>query len=293
MIYHKEMLEIHTSTELNEFGKRYHDIMVETGRGIITKNRANGTITDDRTNEQIGLVNKIVTSMLPVLERAAFSLTTVGFYKNSRVNLKGINTKRMRSEIPDIVNEGARYAVGNFHAYEPDRTKGGSVYSFVLSTAAHGMATYILKNIPNSTVVFRKIGERSCKGLSTEEVFEDLPYITHISLTEILDEVEGETRDTFLEREYLTSDSNPEEEVISKITGEHIPRVVEEVLSTLNPREREILERRRGLNGYDKTILDILGKIFKISKERVRQIDVSTLKNLRERVPKELIELVR
>jgi len=294
MIYNKEMLKIYTSAELNEFGKRYHDIMVETGRGIVTEDRTNGTITDTRTKEQINLVNKIVTSMLPVLERIAYNLTTVGHYKNYPFNLRHIEVEKVRMPIADIVNEGARRVVKHFHAYKPNRSnKNGSVYNFVVFQAGSEMAAYILKDIPNSAGVLNQIKKRTRDGLCEDEVFDNLPYIYHASLTDILDGNEDGTRNVALERRYLTSNSNPEEEVISKMTGDHIPRVVEDLLSTLNPREREILERRKGLNGHEKMTLEELKGMFGISRSRVGQIEVRALKKLGKTVSKELVELVR
>lgn len=294
MIYLKERLKIYTSSELNEFGKRYHDILVETGMGIVTEDRTNGTITDTRTEEQINLVNKIVTSMLPVLERIAYSLTTVGSYRKYPFNLRRIDVEKVRTPIADAVNEGAKCVVKRFHAYKPDRSnKEGSVYNFVVFQAGSEMAVYILKDIPNSTWVLTQIRKRTRDGLCEDEVFDDLPYIYHASLTEILDGNEDETRNMVLERRYLTSDSNPEEEVISKITREHIPKVVEDLLSTLDPREREILERRRGLNGYEEMIGEEVGILFGIGRERVRQIEARALKKLIKTRPKELVELVR
>ena len=294
MIYLKERLEIYTSAELNKFGERYHDILVETGKGIVEKDRNNEIIKDDRTQEQIDLVNKITTSMLPVLERIAFSLTNVGHYGNYPFNLRGISVERVRTPIADAVNEGARYVINHFHTYKPDRTnKEGSVYSFVVLQAGVGMTMHILKNIPNSAAIFNQIKRRTSKGLSEEEIFENLPYVYPISLTDILDGDENTGRNVDLERDYLTSDSNPEEEVISKITGERISKVVEDLLSTLNSREREILERRKGLNGYEKMTLDKVGEIFKISRERVNQIQKKAEDKLREYPSEGLVELVR
>ena len=290
MIYNKKMLEIYTSAELNAFGKRYHGIMVKTGRGIITEDRTNGTITDDRTDEQINLVNKIVTSMLPVLERVAYSLTTVGSYRKYPFNLRSIDVKKVATPIADVVDEGTKCVIKRFHAYNPNRgNKKGSVYNFVIFQAGSGMAVHILKDIPNSAEVLTQIRKRTRNGLCKDEVFGNLPYIYHTSLTDILDG-DGERMGKMeLEGRYLTSNSNPEEEVIKEQRQE----LASKLLCTLNPREREILERRKGLNGYTEMTLERVGGIFGISNERVRQIEVSALKKLRKRAPKELVELVR
>lgn len=53
-------------------------------------------------------------------------------------------------------------------------------------------------------------------------------------------------------------------------------------LSKLSPREREILNLRFGLAGGESSTLDDVGKKFKISRERVRQIQERALNHLRQ-----------
>lgn len=56
---------------------------------------------------------------------------------------------------------------------------------------------------------------------------------------------------------------------------------LEEVLSTLNERERKIVEMRFGLaDGYGRT-LEELGKHYKLTRERIRQIEAKALRKLR------------
>jgi len=53
-----------------------------------------------------------------------------------------------------------------------------------------------------------------------------------------------------------------------------------EVLETLSPREKKILEYRFGLTGHPPKTLDEVGKIFDVTRERVRQIEAKALKKL-------------
>ena len=69
---------------------------------------------------------------------------------------------------------------------------------------------------------------------------------------------------------------SPEEIVESKMRSD----MLHDILDTLNGRERRILELRNGLDGNPPRTLDEVGKIFNISRERVRQIESKTLKNL-------------
>jgi RNA polymerase primary sigma factor len=56
---------------------------------------------------------------------------------------------------------------------------------------------------------------------------------------------------------------------------------VQRVLSTLPNREREVIELRYGLNGHEAMTLEEVGKAFGVTRERIRQIETSTLKKLK------------
>jgi len=56
---------------------------------------------------------------------------------------------------------------------------------------------------------------------------------------------------------------------------------LEDVLSTLSEREREVLKLRYGLNdGYSRTLEEV-GRVFQVTRERIRQIEAKALKKLR------------
>ena len=56
---------------------------------------------------------------------------------------------------------------------------------------------------------------------------------------------------------------------------------VQRVLGTLPRREREVLVLRYGLNGHDAMTLQEVGCAFGVTRERIRQIETSTLKKLK------------
>jgi RNA polymerase primary sigma factor len=53
------------------------------------------------------------------------------------------------------------------------------------------------------------------------------------------------------------------------------------MINSLAPREADILRRRFGLDGHDEQTLDEVGKIFKVTRERVRQLQYLALKKIR------------
>lgn len=56
---------------------------------------------------------------------------------------------------------------------------------------------------------------------------------------------------------------------------------LEEVLDTLSPREKQVLELRFGLNDGQPRTLEEVGKQFNVTRERIRQIEAKALRKLR------------
>jgi RNA polymerase sigma factor (sigma-70 family) len=62
---------------------------------------------------------------------------------------------------------------------------------------------------------------------------------------------------------------------------------VSKLLDHLDPRTREVIRMRTGLDGSREMTLEQIGQHFGITKERVRQINVRGMKQLREWAAKE------
>lgn len=70
------------------------------------------------------------------------------------------------------------------------------------------------------------------------------------------------------------------ESPVSAATQEMLKEKIESVLQTLTYREREIIKYRYGIgNGYTYTLEEV-GKIFKVTRERVRQIEAKAVRKL-------------
>ncbi|AAC07417.1 RNA polymerase sigma factor RpoD [Aquifex aeolicus] len=88
----------------------------------------------------------------------------------------------------------------------------------------------------------------------------------------------GDDDDTFL-KDFIEDKSipNPEEQVTRKLLREQLQKV----LSTLSEKEREILMYRYGLVDGTEYTLEQVGKMFNVTRERIRQIENKALRKLR------------
>lgn len=74
-----------------------------------------------------------------------------------------------------------------------------------------------------------------------------------------------------------SSTDSPEEQASYELLKDH----VDAVLDTLNERERKVLELRFGLRDHKPRTLEEVGKVFGVTRERIRQIEAKALKKLR------------
>ncbi|MBE9525410.1 MAG: RNA polymerase sigma factor RpoS [Proteobacteria bacterium] len=68
----------------------------------------------------------------------------------------------------------------------------------------------------------------------------------------------------------------------ASLQNENIKENLSEWLELLDERQREVVERRFGLRGYDSATLEEVGHEIGVTRERVRQIQLEALKNLRK-----------
>lgn len=74
------------------------------------------------------------------------------------------------------------------------------------------------------------------------------------------------------------------------LADERLTEHLEECLDQLNDKQREVICRRFGLGGYDRQTLEEVGEAIGFTRERVRQIQMSSLKVLREIMMKKGID---
>jgi RNA polymerase primary sigma factor len=119
-----------------------------------------------------------------------------------------------------------------------------------------------------------EIAERS--GLTVEKV----RVISELALEPLsLDAPVGEEGDT----RYGDLLANDEPTPADMLARRRLIEQTRELLDSLQPRERELLRRRFGLDGNEDETLEEIGQSFSLTRERIRQIEAKLLEKLRTR----------
>ncbi|MFA5126486.1 MAG: sigma-70 family RNA polymerase sigma factor [Patescibacteria group bacterium] len=67
---------------------------------------------------------------------------------------------------------------------------------------------------------------------------------------------------------------------LSNLANFNPHQTLDNILAALSDREREIIKLRHGLSGYEKKTLEEIGQKYKVTRERVRQIENTALKKI-------------
>lgn len=105
---------------------------------------------------------------------------------------------------------------------------------------------------------------------------------THDASLNSFVKAEGSTEEVIdfiasIDADYMNEVTSIEDIVVSKA----VATVVEDVLGELTDREKEIIQYRFGFKDGEVHTLEYVGKIFNVTRERIRQIEAKTLRRLR------------
>jgi RNA polymerase primary sigma factor len=146
-----------------------------------------------------------------------------------------------------------------------------------------------LRNV--SKQLLQKLGREPTIEETAKEAgysLEETKRVLKISRQPIsLDRPVGESEDSYF-GEFIEDHSvdNP----VNAATNEMLRDKIEGVLKTLTYREREIIKLRYGLgDGYTYTLEEV-GRIFKVTRERVRQIEAKAVRKLQHPVRSRQLE---
>jgi RNA polymerase primary sigma factor len=143
--------------------------------------------------------------------------------------------------------------------------------------------------------VAKKLAQRQGREPSLEEIanesqisLEETKRVLKIAKHPIsLDRPIGEGDDSYF-GDFIEDESA--ESPVSAATHEMLKEKIETVLQTLSFREREIIKLRYGIGtGYTYTLEEV-GRIFKVTRERVRQIEAKAIRKLQHPIRSRKLE---
>jgi RNA polymerase sigma factor (sigma-70 family) len=204
----------------------------------------------------------------------------------------------------DLVQDGI---IGLFRAidkYDPERGFRFSTYaswwvnqsisrSIVSTGRTVRIPNHMLARLVRLQRKQRRLGNRLHRHPTSKELADELGWdVSDVELllqiqldTYSLDSDQGKIESNRNTRWFQSAPESPSAELERRELG----RIVEHVLATLDKRSRRVLTLRFGLLGNKPRTLEQIGKSFKLTRERIRQIEKKALERLEARPRGELL----
>ncbi len=200
----------------------------------------------------------------------------------------------------DIIQEGNTGLMRAVDKYEYKRGYKFSTYAtwwirqaITRAIADHARTIRIPVHMIETMSRLRNMHRDLLQDLGREPTIDEIAHRAKMPLSEVrrvlkisrqpisLDRPVGESEDSYFGD--LVEDGTAESP-ISTAGSEMLRDRIEEVLKTLTYREREIIKLRYGIgDGYTYTLEEV-GKIFKVTRERVRQVEAKAIRKLQHPV---------
>ena len=200
----------------------------------------------------------------------------------------------------DIIQEGNTGLMRAVDKYEYKRGYKFSTYAtwwirqaITRAIADHARTIRIPVHMIETMSKLRNIQKQLLQKLGHEPTIEELAEAAGMSVPEVrrvmkisrhpisLDRPVGESEDSFF-GDFIEDEK--QEAPSSVAASEMLRKRIEEVLKTLTYREREIVKLRYGIgDGYTYTLEEV-GRIFKVTRERVRQVEAKAIRKLQHPV---------
>ncbi len=271
----------------------------------------------DAMRQELRGLQDLVLETPKQLDKRLRAIETVNIqYEDTKRNLSGGNlrlvvsiAKKYRNRglsFLDIIQEGNTGLMRAVDKYEYRRGYKFSTYAtwwirqaITRAIADHARTIRIPVHMIETMSKLRQVSKLLLQELGREPMIEEIAKQAEMSVTETrrvlkiskhpfsLDRPIGESEDSyfgdFIEDETIDSP-------VQSATQEMLKDRIEHVLKTLTYREREIIKLRYGIgDGYTYTLEEV-GRIFKVTRERVRQVEAKAIRKLQHPVRSRKLE---
>lgn len=198
----------------------------------------------------------------------------------------------------DLVEEGNLGLIHALEKFDPERGFRFSTYAtwWIRQSIERGimnqsrtirLPVHVLKEINIVLRAMRHLEPEASREHTIEQVallldkpVEDIRRILHLNEHIVSLDAPLEVDPTHSAVDFIVDETGADPE--SLLQSHEINQWVKEWLRLLTERQRQVVERRYGLNGYEISTLDHIAADLSLTRERVRQIQMESLERLRQ-----------
>ena len=260
------------------------------------------TASLDKYLQEIGKVDLITADEEVSLAQRIRAGDRAALEKLTKANLRFVVSvsKQYQNQglsLPDLINEGNLGLIKAANRF--DETRGFKFISYAVWWIRQSILQALAEQSRIVRLPLNKIGAinkinkayaRLEQEFEREPNFEEIATLLEISETEVKDSIRNSGRHVSMDAPLMQDEDNNMYDVLrsddiptpeSALIYESLRKEVERAISTLTPRESDVIRYYFGLNGSYPMSLEEIGEKFELTRERVRQIKEKAIRRLK------------